>query len=153
MKWTWETILQMLLAGGLFTALAGFFAKQMDWIRFRKKDSVEVGKVEAETELIRANAAEKVSDTALQLLSNVAVQLDKANMVIDKKEKENERLHEIIVTLKDDFERDFQKLRDDFNKRINELEQELEKSRQELERERIEYQKEIEKFKKFRDGN
>ncbi len=167
MKWTWETILQMLIAGGLFTAVAGFFAKQMDWIRFRKKDSVDVGRIAAETDFIRAETAEKktiteikFSEALLVSLEKVARQLDRANMTNDKKEIENQRLHDIIGTLKQDFKKDFEKLKEDFDKRIDELEEELSVSKKELLEERTRYQKEkeeyliqIEELKKIREDN
>lgn len=156
MKWSWEAIWQSLMTGGLFTLIAGYIASKMDWIRFKPKDKADVGKVEAETDLIRADAADKraiteikLSDATLVLLTTVGKQLDKANMIIEAKEKENERLTHIIVTLKEDFERDIEQLKEDFDKRINELKIELEHSRQTLVDDRNEYLKQIEELKKL----
>ncbi|MEO9145079.1 MAG: hypothetical protein ABI237_05930 [Ginsengibacter sp.] len=132
---------------GLFTLIAAIIAKRMDWKRFRKTDEAKEGKVDAETALERISAEVKISDAALQWTVNLAARLEQANVMIDKKQAENDRLHEIIDVMKTDFDRQVQKLKEDFNKRIKQLEQEFHKSRQELIDERESNREEIKRLK------
>jgi flagellar motility protein MotE (MotC chaperone) len=89
----------------------------------------------------------KISDAALQWTVNLASRLEQANIMIDKKQQENDRLHDIIDVMKRDFEREFQKLKDDFNDRIRELENEFKKSKNDLIKEREDNREEIKRLK------
>lgn len=136
MKWEADDIIRAILGGGFFTAITAVIANIMGWVRFGKSDRVKIKKVESETAIDlaiinekRISDAVKVSDAALNWNVQLAIQLEKANMAIDKKQEENDRLHDIIHTMKLDFEEAFQKLKKDFNDRIKELEEEFEKSR------------------------
>lgn len=160
MKWDIEDILKILGGGGLLAAIVSVFGNMMGWVRFGKKDSAEVGKIKSETALDAATIAEKkiadevkISDAALQWTVNLASRLEQANIMIDKKQEENDRLHGIIDIMKKDFDREFQKLKDSFNRRIKELEGEFEKSKQELIKEREENRAEIKRLKDQIDGN
>lgn len=137
-------ILKWIVGGGSFTAvLFGIFAKAMGWIRFRKKDSADTEKVRSETAIDLATVTEKrisdevkISDAALQWTVNLATQLEKANIMIEKKQVENERLHGIIDLMKSDFEKSMKELHDNFNKRFHDLEMEFAASREVWKRER-----------------
>lgn len=160
MKWDITDILKSIAGGGVFAALSTILAIAMGWIRFGKKDRADIGKVQSETALDLASIAEKkisdevkISDAALQWTVNLATRLEQANVMIDKKQQENERLHEIIDVMKRDFEREFQKLKEDFNARIRELENEFEKSKNDLIREREENREEIKRLKDQINGN
>jgi len=160
MEWKTEDILKMVAGGGFFTLISTIVARGMGWIRFGKSDKAKIGKVEAETALDIATVAQKkisdevkISDAALQWTVNLASQLERANMLIEKKQIENDRLHGIIDVMKQDFETAFQKLKEDFNQRIKQLEMEFEKSRNELIEEREANRAEISKLKRQIDGN
>lgn len=151
MEWN----VQSLLTGSAFTALLAIIANAMGWIRFKKKDNANVDKIKSATALDIAEVTQKriqdevkISDAALQWTVNLASQLEKANSMIEKKQIENDRLYGIIDTMKDDFERDFEKLKSDFNTRIQQLERELEISRLALAKEREINMIEIERLKK-----
>jgi len=159
-KWEITDILKILGGGGVLAAIVSLVGSAMGWLRFGKKDSAEIGKIQSETALDAATIAEKkiadevrISDAALQWTVNLATRLEQANLMIDKKQEENERLHGIIDIMKKDFEREFQKLKDNFNKRIKELENEFERSKQELIKEREENREEIKRLKNQLDGN
>ena len=153
MKWEISDILKV-AGGGIFTALATIIANAMGWLRFGKRDLAQVGKVKSETALDMAAISEKkisdevkISDAALQWTVNLASRLEQANVMIDKKQQENDRLHGIIDLMKSDFEREFQKLKTDFNDRIKELEQEFKRSKNDLIKERQENREEIKRLK------
>lgn len=155
MEWNFQNIIQTLLSGAILTAVTGIVARGMGWIRFKQRDSADVGKIKSSTALDIAEITQKrisdevkISDMALQWTINLASQLEKANLMIEKKQMENDRLHVIIDTMKTDFERDFQKLKDDFDMRIRHLEQELDTSKTDLREEREANMKEIQILKK-----
>lgn len=155
MEWNFQNIIQTLLSGAILTAVTGIVARGMGWIRFKQRDSADVGKIKSSTALDIAEITQKrisdevkISDMALQWTINLASQLEKANLMIEKKQMENDRLHVIIDTMKTDFDRDFQKLKDDFDMRIRHLEQELDTSKTDLREEREANMKEIQILKK-----
>ena len=159
MEWKAEDILKIITGGGLFTLLSTIIARAMGWIRFGKADKARIGKVEAETAIRIATVAQKkisdeikISDAALQWNLNLAAQLEKANVMNDKKQEENDRLHDIINKMKRDFDEAFQKLKKDFDTRLKQLESEFEKSRRELIAEREENLAEIKRLKMQIDG-
>jgi len=154
MEWKTEDILKVITGSGLLTLLSTIVARAMGWIRFGKVDKARVGKVEAETAIDIATVAQKrisdevkISDAALQWNINLASQLEKANILNDKKQAENDRLHGIIDTMKRDFEVAFEKLKSEFNRRIKELEAEFEKSKNDFIKEREENREEIKRLK------
>lgn len=154
MEWKTDDILKILAGGGSSIVISTIVARAMGWIRFGKVDKAKIGKVEAETALDIATVTQKkisdevkISDAALQWTVNLASQLEKANAMLDKKQTENDRLHDIIDVMKRDFEKAFQKLKEDFNKRIRELELEFEKSKNELIKEREDNREEIKRLK------
>jgi hypothetical protein len=154
MEWKTEDILKVITGSGLLTLLSTIVARGMGWIRFGKADKAKVGKVEAETAIDIATVAQKrisdevkISDAALQWNINLASQLEKANILNDKKQAENDRLHGIIDTMKRDFEVAFEKLKSEFNRRIKELEAEFEKSKNDFIKEREENREEIKRLK------
>lgn len=131
MEWKTEDILKMVTGGGLLTLISTIVARGMGWIRFGKVDKAKIGKVQSETALDMASVAEKetskdvrLADTALQWNINLASQLEKAIMMNEKKQEENDRLHDIIIALKHDYEK--------LSRRVSQLEQELEKAKKEL---------------------
>lgn len=153
-------IVKMLISGGIFTAIAAIFANLMGWLRFSKNDKAQVNKIEAEAALDRATITEKkisdevkISDAALQWTINCFSRLEQANLMIDKKQEENDRLHGIIDVMKQDFERDIKKIKEDFDGRIKQIEKEFEKSKTELMREREENRQEIIRLKNQINGN
>lgn len=154
MEWKTEDILKVITGSGLLTLLSTIVARGMGWIRFGKVDKARVGKVEAETAIDIATVTQKrisdevkISDAALQWNINLASQLEKANILNDKKQAENDRLHGIIDTMKRDFEVAFEKLKSEFNRRIKELEAEFEKSKNDFIKEREENRDEIKRLK------
>lgn len=147
MRWEQTDILKILAGGGLFTALVTFLANIMGWVRFGKKDVAEVGKVKSETALDIATIAEKkasdevkISNAALQWTVNLSARLEKEQM-------ENDRLHSIIDTLKNDWERDVKKMKDEYDLRIKILEEDLERVSKALTKEREENMQEIKRLK------
>lgn len=154
MEWETEDIIKVLTGTGIFTLISTIVASAMGWVRFGKADKAKIGKVESETALDIATVAQKrisdevkISDAALQWNINLASQLEKAIMLNDKKQAENDRLHGIIDTMKKDFEQAFEKLKSEFNRRIKELEAEFERSKSELIKEREENREEIKRLK------
>lgn len=140
-KWEMEDILKVLGGGGLLAAIVSVIGNMMGWIRFGKKDSAEIGKIQSEIALNAATVAEKkiadeikISETAIEWAKTFSSSLEQANIMIDKKQEENDRLHGIIDVMKKDFEREVRELTESFNKRIKELEGEFEKSKQEIKR-------------------
>lgn len=159
MKWEFDDILKMIFGGGFMTAIVALLARKMDWIRFGKTDEANISKVQAETAIDlavvtakRISDEVKISDAALQWTINLATQLERANVMIEKKQIENDRLDGIIELMKRDFEKAFEKLKEEFNKRVKQLENELETSRDELIEERKVNWDEIERLKKQIDG-
>ncbi len=151
MEWKTEDLWKLIAGSTVLTAIIG---KAMGWLRFGKSDKANVGKVEAETavDLATVNAKKisdeiKISEAALQWTINLSSRLEKANAMIDRKQQENDRLHDIISKIKHDFDEEVQKLKNNFNKRIRELESEFEKSKNELLKEREENREEIKKLK------
>jgi hypothetical protein len=129
MEWKTEDILKVITGSGLLTLLSTIVARGMGWIRFGKADKAKVGKVEAETALDMAAVAEKrisdevkLSNTTLQWNINLSAQLEKALMMNEKKQAENDRLHDIIIALKYDYEK--------LSRRVSQLETELEKAKE-----------------------
>ena len=160
MEWDVREILKGLGSWGIFTTIAMFIAKKMDWIRFGKSDAAKVEKVHAETALDMAAVAEKqiekevkISDAALQWTVNLAARLEKALSMNDKKQETIERLYGIIERMKDDFDRDMERIKSDYDKRIEDLKVEFEASKRELIQERQENREEIRRLKEQIDGN
>lgn len=119
------------------TAIVGFLASQMNWIRFLKRDKANVKKIEseisidnAESDSRKADTEIKISKAALEWTVQIAEQLERANDVSDKRQVEIDRLHSVINTM-----------RTDFNKRIQELEEELDKTQEEINNERMELER------------
>jgi hypothetical protein len=131
MEWKTEDILKVVTGGGLLTLVSTIIARAMGWIRFGKTDKAKIGKVQSETALDIATISEKeaskdvrLADTALQWNINLASQLEKAIMMNEKKQEENDRLHDIIIALKHDYEK--------LSRRVSQLEMELERAKREL---------------------
>jgi hypothetical protein len=125
-------------------AIIGFISSQFNWLRFAKKDKAGVKKIESEIGIDLADATNKkidaevkISSAALEWTVQLAQQLERANVVSEKRQIEIDRLHDVI-----------DKMRDDFNRRMRELEEALEQSQTDLDNERERCYLEIETLKK-----
>lgn len=137
MEWNWEKIWPAIVSGTLISAVAAFVGKQMDWIRFGSRDKAKIKKIESETgiDLAEINAKKiddeiKISKAALEWTVQLSEQLERAHLLNEKRQRENDALHEMI-----------NKMRTDFDARIQELETALDKSQQQLAKERREIEK------------
>lgn len=170
-EWDIKEILKSVGGYGVFTTIALFIAKRMDWIRFGKTDAAKVDKVNAETALDLASVAEKeiekevkISTAALQWNINLASRLEKALSMVDAKQEIIERLYGVIEKMKEDFDKSISKMKDDFNrdiekvkssydKRIGDIKKEFEHSKKELLAESEKSKEEIRRLKEQIHGN
>lgn len=136
MEWDWNKIWPA-ISGSLVTACAAIIANAMGWIRFGQKDKAQVGKIKSETaiDLARISAKKiddeiKISKAALEWTVQLSEQLERAHLLTEKRQMENDALHEMI-----------NKMRIDFDAQIQELETALEKCQQQTARDRREIEK------------
>lgn len=129
MKFSWSDFLQMILSSALLTGLITLLAKKMDWIRFTKKDKVQVDKTEAEIRSIGISDQIRISDEALKWTLKFAEELSKANEVNDRRQRESERLLAVIAAMKVEFD-----------KQMDEIKELLFESRKECDDQRAKYQ-------------
>lgn len=125
----------------LSSALTALFA----WIRYGKTDKAKVNQINIDSE---SEKEVKLSKAALEWTIILQAQVEKANLMIDKKQTENERLHDIIDTMKIDFDKNIKEITFNFNNRMRELEKEFEESHIEFINERKANLQEIERLKK-----
>lgn len=116
---------QILAGGGIGTALTAIIA----WLRFKRKDSAEVEKLNTETYIDLATVLEKkianeskIADGAVQWNITLVSQLEKANVLIDKLRDDKDRLNETINKMRLEFYNDIQNLEKKYSDRIRELE-------------------------------
>lgn len=97
------------------TALAGILAligKAMGWIRFSGKDRADTQKVQSEINLDHAEVHNKkideeikISKAALEWTVQLAAQLEKANLLNEKRIIEIDRLKDVIFKMREDFDK------------------------------------------------
>lgn len=144
-----------ILTGGGAVGLFALIGNAMGWVRFRKKDDAQVYKVHAETQVDLAEASNKkiddevkISKAALEWTVQLASQLEKANILNDKRQEEIDRLHELIQQMKADAD----KQKADFDKRMKEVEDVLDANQNELNVERQKNQDLLSKLNQFING-
>ena len=123
---------KVLGGGTVITALAGLIAKTMGWIRFDKRDAAEVGKMNSSSQVDLADVANKkiddevkLSTASLEWTIELSRQLSNCNLLNEKRQAENDKLHEAMKQMRIDFEA-----------RMNEMDAILKAERQELAAER-----------------
>src|SRR5947199_384771 len=112
MEWTVQDIVKSVLGGGLFTGIVALVGRAMGWLRFNKKDNADVSKVKSETAIDLAEVDNKkiddevkISKAALEWTVQLAGQLEKANLINEKRQQEIERLHAVMAKMREDFEK------------------------------------------------
>lgn len=151
----WTEILTIIIGSGLATGVLALLGNAMGWVRFSKKDKAEISKVESETKLDLAEVVNKkiddevkISKAALEWTVQLALQLEKANLVNDKRQQEIDRLHTVMNEMRLDFE--IRKV--EFEKRMDDMEKLIQINQADLLHERTKNTELIEKLNSYING-
>lgn len=91
-----ETVLGLVAA-----ALVGFFSTKLpDWLRFRRKDKVDVQKVQQDIKLDQVEAANSIVKSASDYTNLVMANLDKTEKRLEVLAEENRKKDLIIESLR-----------------------------------------------------
>lgn len=141
-------MLPALLGGGLLTGIFAVIANAMGWIRFSKKDTADISKVNSETTVTLADANNKkiddevkISKAALEWTVQLAGQLERCNAIGEKKQAEIEAIRVLM-----------QELRDELRLKIENMDALLDKAQKELSYERALNKELLEKIKSHMNG-
>lgn len=134
--------IKILFGSGLVSGVFLVIGNSLGWIRFKKKDDAEVQSIKADVQSKKVEDEIKISKAALEWTVQLAARLETANVTIEKRQIEIDRLHGVI-----------QLMRDDFEKRMTEMEAMLTLNQEEIDTERKKNQELLNKLKPYISGN